>query len=128
MARGKLEPGMIEKQFKKGQSGNPLGGRAHDPVMRALKRLTKDELKEVGSLLLRGNLDALKEVSQDKKANVLKVMLASVCVRVMKQGDMHALDILLNRLVGKVKDEVDVVQADGPIKVNVYLPEKKKLD
>ncbi len=33
-------------------------------------------------------------------------MIASVAVRIIQGGDMHALDILLNRLVGKVKDEV----------------------
>lgn len=107
MGRGKLEPAMIAKQFKKGQVANPEGARAHDPEMRMLKRLTKEEMKEVGNLVLMGNVDSLKGIGKDPKSSALKTMLASVCVRVISKGDMQAFDILLNRLIGKVKDEVE---------------------
>lgn len=120
MARGKLEPGMKEKQFKKGKSGNPLGGKLHDSEMRMLKKLTKEELKEVGNLVLMNNVDELRKIGRDPNASALKTMLASVCVRVISKGDMQAFDTLLNRLIGKVKDEIE--HTGSNLRVNLTLP------
>jgi hypothetical protein len=92
--------------WKPGQSGNPLGGKMHDPALKAIKNLTKAELVTIGNLIIKRDIKALKEVIDSKDATVLQVMLASVAEKIIRQGDMHALDILLNRLVGKVKDEI----------------------
>jgi len=100
-AHDKLRP-----PWKKGQSGNPEGGRKHDPAMRAIKNLTKSELVTVGNLIIKNNYKALLALAKADDATVLQRMLATVAVRIVQNGDMHALDILLNRLVGKVKDEV----------------------
>lgn len=111
------------RPFAKGVSGNPLGGKLHDPEIKAIKKLTKEELKEMGSLVLKNNLDALREIKDDPKASVLKVLVASVCIKAIAKGDMHSLDVLLNRLIGKVKEEI-AVEGDGlaaPI-VNIVLP------
>lgn len=43
-------------QFRKGQSGNPDGARKHDPVKKAIKRLTSKELSEVISTALLGTV------------------------------------------------------------------------
>ncbi len=110
-------------QWKKGQSGNPEGGRKHDPVIKQFKALTKAELAEVGNLVVKSKLDDLKAVKDDPNASVLKVMLASIAVKVISKGDMHALDLLLNRLIGKVRDDVIVtgIPANQP-QVVVTLP------
>jgi hypothetical protein len=98
-----------EHQFKKGQpSPNPLGRKLQDPAMRKLAKLTKEELVEVGSLILKGEIKNLKKLAVDTEATVLQRMVASVAVRIMGKGDMHALDLLLNRLIGKVKEEVEI--------------------
>jgi hypothetical protein len=39
-------------------------------------------------------------------------MVASVALKIISKGDMYALDVLLNRLIGKVKDEV-LLTGDG---------------
>lgn len=93
-------------RFKPGQSGNPLGGKLHDPALKAVKNLTKKELAEIGNLVVKGDVAMLRELAEDEGETVLKRMVASVCFRVIDFGDMGALDTLLNRLVGKVKDEV----------------------
>lgn len=111
-----------EFQFKKGQSGNPSGGRAHNPELRAIKKLTAQEVAEVGALLVKGNLEGLKAVASDPNASALQMMIASVAVRTIQKGDMQALDVLLNRLIGKVKDHVEVSASQGP-QVIVTLPD-----
>ena len=93
-------------RFKKGQSGNPLGGKLHDPAVKAFKNLTKAEMVIVGNMIIKGDIEGIKELAKDPKANVLQAMIASVAARVISKGDMQALDVLLNRLIGKVKDEV----------------------
>lgn len=102
-----------EHRWKPGQSGNPQGGRKHDPEMKAFARLTKEELKDVAALILKGDLTELERMSNDKTQIVLKVMVASVAAKIMKKGDMHALDLLLNRLIGKVKQEIGI-EGDFP--------------
>lgn len=101
-------------RFKKGNNANPLGGKLHDPEIRAIKRLTQDELKEVGTLVVKGDIEALKKLKEDSKCSVLQAMVASVAIRIISKGDMQALDVLLNRLIGKVKDELDMSVGGKP--------------
>ena len=93
-------------RFKKGQTGNPDGARLHDPLVKAFKNLTKDEMMEIGTLVLKGSIDELKQVSKNPKTTVLKAMLAAVAVRTISKGDPGALEVLLNRLIGKVRDDI----------------------
>lgn len=99
-------------KFKKGQSGNPEGGRLHDPEIRAIKNLTRRELAEIGSLVLKKDLDALKALRANPKTMVLTAMMAGMAIRIVSRGDAAAFDALLNRLVGKVKDEVVTTNAN----------------
>lgn len=105
--------------FKPGQSGNPLGAKLHDPVMRAIKRLTRAEVAEIGALIVSKNISKLKEIVEDAKGNddskhsALKVWIATIAIKGISKGDAHALDVLLNRLVGKVKDEIELTGKEG---------------
>lgn len=106
MGAKKLPQAAEKYKFKKGVSGNPLGGKIHDPEIRKLRNLTKEEMIEVGSLVLKGSVEELKAIGKDPKASALKCMMAAVAVRTIQKGDPYALDVLLNRLIGKVKEEV----------------------
>ncbi len=118
----------IEHRWKAGQSGNPLGRGAGDPALTAIKNLTKAELIEIGNLVIKGSVKQLRELKDDEDQTVLKRMLASVCVKVISKGDMQALDVLLNRLVGKVKDDVTVTNLNRgePARVVVTLPNNNR--
>ncbi len=104
--------------WKKGQSGNPAGGRVLLPEEKLFKNLTKKELVEVGNYVIKGDLNALKKMASRPGATVLQIMLAAVCIKVIQKGDMHQLDILLNRLVGKVRDEI---HATGTVDARVIV-------
>lgn len=112
MAKHKLTPEMEVKKFKKGQSGNPLGGQLHNKELKAIRNLTEDEMIEIGSLVVKGSIDELKRIKDDPKTTVLKAMMASVAIKTIAKGDAQALEVLLNRLVGKVKDKVEVTSTN----------------
>lgn len=117
------------KNFPKGVSGNPLGAGHpnYDRTSSVMKRLTAREVKELSYLILNGDMDELKKIATDKKERVVKVMLASIAVKIITKGDANALDILLNRLIGKVPNPIRLGNPDGSaiadvVKVNVTLP------
>lgn len=97
----------VEHQFKKGEVRNPLGAGAHNPELRKLKTLTEQELVEVGSLVIKGSIVELQAIMKDPNCTALKAMMASVAIKAINKGDGVALDILLNRIVGKVKERVE---------------------
>lgn len=96
------------KRFEKGNKANPLGAGAHNPILRAVKRMTQAEVAEVGSLLLDGNLEKLAAVKDDRDASVLKVWMCSIAITAIKKGDAQALNALLDRIVGKSKETVHI--------------------
>lgn len=135
--RGKVPPWLAATTFKKGQSGNPLGRSLADPHLRAIARLTAAEVAEIGTLVVSENISKLKTIIQDAKENPdskhsgLKVWIATVAIKGISRGDAHALDTLLNRLVGRVKQEIEVSGKDGgPIrqKVEAMTPEERKAE
>lgn len=121
MAKGKKTGG---KDWVKGQVANPRGGGAHDPDKKIIRRLTQVQVAEVGSLILDGNLDELRRIIGDPKEGVppaadaspLKIWFATVALKGISKGDMHSLSIFLDRVVGKVKDKIELSgQNGGPI-------------
>lgn len=113
-----------QTRWKKGQSGNPQGGKKHSPEMKKIRNLTEQEMIEIGSLVLKGSVDELRVIAKDGTASALKCMMAAVAVRTISKGDPHALEVLLNRLIGKVKERLDVnmPQVDS-VQVRIMLPD-----
>lgn len=84
----------------------PGPGRPADPPgFRALKTLTKKELVDVTNVLIKGDMDGLRRLANDSHAPALLSTIASVMVRIHASGDMDAFDKLLNRIIGKPRDE-----------------------
>lgn len=108
--------------FKKGQSGNPAGAAAHNPEIKKLKALTESELVEVGTLVVKGDVDNLRAIVKDPKSTAISAMMASVAIRAIAKGDSKALETLLCRLIGKVPDKVHVSGANGGPQVIVTMP------
>jgi hypothetical protein len=103
------------KPWVSGQSGNPDGRPAVPEDIKRIRKLTNDEIKEVGSLLLNGKQSELQAMVDSDETPILKKWMANVSIQGLKTGDMTRLDALLNRLVGKVKDEIDVNLIPRPV-------------
>lgn len=104
---------MSDEQPKKGphryQKGNPGGpGRPKlvDPRVSDYSRnLTKAAVISALSEMLDCGEEDLDKILADKKVPALKKAMASVISACIKGGDYQRLEMLLNRTIGKVKDE-----------------------
>lgn len=110
MAKGKKTGG---RDIKPGEIRNPLGGGSHNPDMKEVRRLTKEQVAEIGTLILTGNLEKLQSIKDEKSASVLKIWFASVAIKAISRGDAHSLSVILDRIVGKVKDQLELTGKDG---------------
>lgn len=110
----------LGKRWVKGQSGNPLGKQTH--LDWKLRQLTRSEFAEIANMIIKGNIVELKKIIKDENSSALHCMVASVAVKCIQKGDMHSLDILLNRMVGKVKEEVELTGDIAAPQVIVSLP------
>jgi hypothetical protein len=118
----------LEKgRFKPGEVSNPEGGRAVNPEMRKIRKLTTEEVVEVGSFLLSNNILALQRMTEDALANpdsehsALKIWIARVVLTGSRKGDAYALEVVLNRLIGKVAEKMNFEGLNLP-QVIVSLP------
>ncbi len=115
--------GLGNPNWKPGQTGNP-NGRPPDALNAAMKKLTKNELEDIATLIIKGDYKSLKKVAADENQSALKVMIAAVCVGIVNEQDMSALDKLLNRLIGKVKETVEVNNTGNmPTTVMLNIPD-----
>lgn len=93
-------------QFKPGNNANPLGANAHDPVAKALRKITKETLNEVIELALNANTSELNRIYQDPETPALKKILCGVIADACKDKTLSSLERLLERLIGKVPTDV----------------------
>jgi hypothetical protein len=100
-------------RFKPGQSGNPLGAGAHNQELKKLRKLTQQDVADVGTFIVEGDVTALRKLAADKKENALKAVMASVWLRAYDKGDMNAMNAILDRIVGKVKEVKELQGING---------------
>lgn len=99
--------------FQPGQSGNPGGRPAIPEDVKKLRKLTNEQIKEVGSLLLEGREADLEQMAADPETSMLKKWMAKIALRGCKSGDVMAFNALADRIAGKVKDHV-VIELPKP--------------
>ena len=96
-----------------GQVLNPRGAGAHNPEVKLIRRLTQDQIEEIGSLILEGRIGDLERMSLDKNTTGLKAMMASVIVKAWRKGDSTAMEAILSRVAGKLKERHEHTGKDG---------------
>lgn len=116
--KGKSLKGCKKTQFKKGQSGNPKGSSMLGRARRKLRKLTSDDICEVGSLILDGTKGDLQALVNAPDTNILKTWMGSLIVTSIKKGDAHTFSILMDRIVGKPKEHITLAGDEKkPLKV-----------
>jgi hypothetical protein len=102
------------KPVKPGQVLNPLGGKAHNPELRRLRTLTREELAEVGGLIVSQDIQALEAVAKAKTGfSAVQVWFATVALDAIKNGTTGSMSVLLDRIVGRVAEKIELTGADG---------------
>lgn len=89
----------IGRPFKKGESGNPLGARIHNPVKKEFKKLAEEELRKVCEMFLCTPPDELR-AAVDKSENALVAMIGEAIVRGVKNGDYQMAFDIVDRIMG----------------------------
>ncbi len=104
-------PNQIESQFKPGQIGNPEG-RPPEAALE-LRNYTKKEVQEVFAKIMRMKGDEVMRVRDSQDSTILESAVASVLLRARAKGDHRGLDILIDRVIGKVPQKTELTGADG---------------
>jgi Family of unknown function (DUF5681) len=96
------------RRFKPGESGNPEGARRHNPVLRQIRRLTKAQLADFGSMLLDLSVADAEAASRDKVGtSLLKGMMMGQVSAAIK-GNPAAYKAILESIVGKPKERIEL--------------------
>lgn len=111
-------------KFKKGQSGNPDGARAHDPLTKALRSVTLDSYREIIELVMTSDLKAIKAIAENPKSTGLQVGIAVSFLKAIKNGDYTVIERIAERIIGKIPD---VIKVDSNINAKVNVIDKAAL-
>ena len=77
-----------------------------------IRRMGAAEFAEICQVLLMGNVTQLEYFARNKdRVEPLKAMIASVALRCIERGDYGALNALLDRLIGKPQETLEVKAA-----------------
>lgn len=103
------------RPIKPGEVRNPEGGRAHNPILRAMRNLTIKEFREVIELALTSNTDAVQDMLKDKESSAIQAGIAACILKAIGRGDWGTLEQIVSRLVGKLPDKLEVVSQNTTI-------------
>jgi hypothetical protein len=110
MAKGKKTGG---RDFKPGQSGNPLGSRLHNPAWKAARRMTYDELASLLTFVANATPDELKESIANPETPVLHAAVMKCFAGVIKSGKTQDLERLITLMAGVRPKEVILRNPEG---------------
>lgn len=110
MAIGKKTGG---RDVQKGQVLNPKGAGAHNPLVKEIRKMTKETVAEMLQLILHSDPEAITEY---KPKTLLEDWVLKGIIVAKRKGDLTPLNALLDRVIGKVKDNV-AVEGDVGIKI-----------
>lgn len=126
--------GSEKTYFKKGVVNNPNG---RPKVPADLKAARNEYQADLESLIFKhqcSSLQDLKTKFQDPKTSVKELMIIKLMIKALELADHQRFDFLLNRTIGKVKEQIDhtvttkpsiLVKTDG---TEIHFVNEKKDD
>lgn len=105
MAKGVKTGG---RDFKPGHDQPGPGRPPYPKEVREASKLTRILFEGTLNKLINMNISELESYTQDSSVPAIEVILASILQRAIRDGDHTRLDFILNRLIGKVKEKIDV--------------------
>lgn len=101
------------KPWKPGESGNPQGGRLHNPAWRALKQMSHEDLAALLTFISNATLAEVKAMGQAPDTPMLQRCVLNCFAKATTKGDTQALERLLSRMIGNKPTEVVVRNPEG---------------
>ena len=112
-------------RFKPGKSGNPTGATKLYPTPEEVKHvraLTREDLVEIGMMAFKGDVPSLQRVVANMthsdpamRPTAIQVLVASVLLKAIKEGNSTVLESLINRFFGKTPIALLVVNQEKPM-------------
>ena len=94
---------IVVHRFKPGQSGNPGGGNRKGA--KTFRRASPEALNRIIDAFLYGGPDALQDLYESDDVNDVEKFCIHVIKKASDKGDPIALNIILDRFLGKVADK-----------------------
>ena len=105
MAKGKKSGG---KDWQPGVSANPSGRSPTPAPLKEARRLNKTEFELVVNKYLWCALEQLEALVEDKSLPVMEAWIVAIMARGIKTGDWGGHEWIAQRIMGKVKDQVEI--------------------
>lgn len=104
----KKDPRKNLKPFKPGQSGNPSGRPKVPRDILEARKLNQVELERAVNRLIWLPRAELRALIENPETPMFEMMLASIVAQAAQKGDQTRLEFILQRILGKVKDQLEV--------------------
>lgn len=114
---------LLRKQFKSRPVADPIHAGSQKSALEQIKKLTAQEVAEIGSIVLGSDMSSLRDLVESEEATVLTKMIAAIAYKAIRTGNIHALDMLLDRIIGKAGDQLEATDTNSGPRVILYLPD-----
>lgn len=105
-----------DTKFKPGQSGNPSGRPKLPGDIVKAKSLNRVEAQRILNQLVYMSKDEIKAFMKRPDATMLELLIGSIIFKGVEQGDHQRTNFLFERLIGKVKDDIEVTHLRRVVK------------
>lgn len=95
------------RPFQKGKPGGP-GRPRMNPELKKIPGLSKEEVDKILAKFGRMSRAEIKDHMADPATPMLELMVGAVVMKAYQHGDQSRLNFILERTIGKVKDQVEV--------------------
>jgi hypothetical protein len=112
------------KDFVKGVVTNPKGRPKVSSQLKEIKQLNATRLAELLNEFINMDKEALIAKSKNPSTTVFELIICSILKNAYDKGDQQRINFILDRLVGKVKDQVEHSGDGFKIILEDYLSKK----
>ena len=112
------------RDFVKGVVTNPKGRPKVSSQLKEIKQLNATRLAELLNEFINMDKEALIAKSKDPSTTVFELIICSILKNAYDKGDQQRINFILDRLVGKVKDQVEHSGDGFKIILEDYLSKK----
>lgn len=129
---GRGNPPAGGHRFKKGKSGNPLGGKLHKPrLSKLLNKITGEALSEAIELAMLSTPAEVNEIIKDPETPLATLVILRAASDAANHGNFEKFNLILERVLGKVPNRVDHTTNGesintSPVSINNVSPEVLK--
>lgn len=94
--------------FKKGQVANPKGRPKLLPENHGVKKLSTEDLRRMITRFFNMTFEEMSRKVDDPAATTLELCIASCLNKAIETGDFTKIGVMIERVIGRVKDTVEV--------------------